>query len=118
MTTKSDQTITELEVTLTEKWSTGRGDQKQTKEFKLGQMKLPAGFAIKPGDMKEIPFELPFKMINSENDKYTEQGGVLGGLGKIGAFADAEHSTYRVVAAISAKGVVIPATDGKDIKFV
>ena len=56
MTTKSDQFIIDLTVKLIEKYTTGRGDEKSTKEFDMGVIKIPCNFDIKTGETKEVPF--------------------------------------------------------------
>src|SRR5438105_2194686 len=78
LTTKSDQDVLDIEVKLIEEYNTGRGDEKKKKEFTLGQVKINGGFTIKTGETKEIPFSLPFKIINSNADDLKEMGGSMG----------------------------------------
>ncbi len=117
LTSKSDQQLQEIEVKLVESWSTGRGDDKTTKEFDLGKVTVP-GFALKAGESRELPFTLSFEMIKSNADELKEKGGALGALGKAAAFANAEKSTFRVVATGDVKGTAFGPTDGKDIRLI
>jgi hypothetical protein len=117
VSTKSDQQVQELVVKLVEHWTSGRGDNKTTKEFELGTVKLP-GLALKSGESREVPFTLPFVMLKSGNDKLKEKGGVLGALGKAGAFMDGEKSVYRLTASASVKGTAFNPSSSKDIKIV
>lgn len=118
LTTKSEQEITEIEISLKEEYTTGRGDDKKTKEFTLGELKLPVNFTIKPGETKEIPFDLDFKMLKSNNDELRERGGAMGALGSMAAFANAEKSKYTVQAHVDVKSATLDPMDEKEIKLV
>jgi SpoOM protein len=118
LTTKSEQEIVEIEVKMLEEWTTGRGDDKKTKEFTLGEITIPAGFTIKPGETKEIPFRLEFEMLKSDNDEMKEKGGVRGAIGSMGAFADNERSEYFVDADVDVKSATLDPSDKKPIKLV
>ena len=118
LSAKSDQEILKLTVTITESYTTGRGDEETTKEYDLGEVNLPAPFQMKAGEAKEVPFVLPFKLLKSDADVLKEKGGALGMLGKASAFANAEKSTYKVKAEADVKGTMIDPSDEKDIKLV
>jgi hypothetical protein len=118
LTTKSDQYITDLTVKLIEKYTTGRGEEKKTKEYELGVVKTPCNFDIKTGETKEIPFTLNFQILKSGNDELKEKGGVMGGIGKLGAFANNEKSEYSVIATADVKSAALDPNDIKDIKLV
>lgn len=114
---KSDQIIESVEVVLEENWTTGRGDDKKEETFKLGTVKLP-GFEIKNGETKRVEFTLPFTYAKSSNEDLAGKGGVLGGIGKLGAFASGESSTFRLVATVDVKGATFDPNDILDIKRI
>lgn len=118
LTTKSEQEIKEMTVKMIEEYSTGKGDEKKTKEFELGVVKFPAAFTITPGETKEIPFSLPFSVLKSNNDELKEKGGVLGTLGKVAAFATSEKSLYFVIAEADVKAAALDPSDKKEIQLV
>lgn len=118
LTTKSDQQIIDLTVKLVESYTTGRGEEKKTKEFDLGEVKIPCNFDIKTGETKEIPFTLDFTILNSSNDDLKEKGGVMGGIGKLGAYANNESSKYSIIATVDVKSAVLDPNDIKDVKLV
>jgi sporulation-control protein spo0M len=118
LTTKSEQEVLKIEVKMLEEWTTGRGDDKKTKEFTLGEVTFPQGFIIKPGEMKEIPFRLEFELLKSNNDELKEKGGVRGALGTVGAFASNESSEYFVDADVDVKSAALDPSDKKPIKLV
>lgn len=112
---KSDQEVVSVEVKFEEKWSTGRGEEKTEKTFTLGTQKFP-GFTMKAGETKKIEYSVPFTYTKSGNDKMAEQGGVMGGLGKLSKFADAEKSTFQIVATCDVKGATFDPNDVKEVK--
>ena len=118
LTSKSDQHILSVEVTLVEEYTTGRGENKDSTEFDLGQYVDNKPFDIKAGEQKEIPFTFNFDILKSENDKLKEKGGVLGAAGKLGSLMDNEKSRYFVKADVDVKGVAFDPGDEKNIKLV
>ncbi|MDC8004621.1 sporulation protein [Aureisphaera galaxeae] len=118
LTTKSEQEVVDITVQLLEEYTTGRGDDKQEKEFELGEVKVPGGFSIAPGDTKEVPFSLPFTLVKSNADDLKEMGGALGTLGKLGKFANNEKSSYFVDAEADVKSAALDPSDKKEVKLV
>jgi hypothetical protein len=114
----SDQHVLELNVKLTETWSTGRGDQKTEKEFELGKLTIATSFDMKQGELRSFDFVLPFELVKSDNDEFKEKGGALGVLGAAAAFASAEKSSYRVSAEADVKGAALDPSDVKLIQLL
>jgi hypothetical protein len=115
VTGKSDQIIEHVEVEFEEKFTTGRGDDAKTKEFKLGSVKL-GGFNIKAGETKTIDYVLPFSYAKTSNEELAEKGGVMGGLGKLGSFAAGEKSEFSITATVDVKGATFDPNDIIQIK--
>ena len=118
LTTKSEQLVTEITVKVIEQYSTGRGDDKETKNFTLGSVKLPANFTIKSGETKEFPYVLDFQLVKSSNDELKEKGGALGAVGSLAKLANKEKSAYFVEVEVDVKGAVLDPSDKKEIKLV
>ncbi len=118
LTTKSEQEIVSYKVKMVEEYTTGRGDEKKTKEYELGIVTAACGFTLKPGETKELTFTLPFSLLKSGNDELKEKGGALGALGKLGSFADNEKSKYFVDADVDVKSAALDPSDKKEIKIV
>ena len=118
LTTKSDQDIVDITVTVFEEFTTGRGDSKKTKKFDLGEIKMTDAFAIKTGETKEVPFTVPFSLLKSNNDELAEKGGVMGGIGKLGKFASNEKSEYFVEADVDVKAAALDPSDKKEFTIV
>ena len=118
LTSKSDQDVKEIVVKFLEEYTTGRGDSKKTTKLELGVVTIPAGFAIKSGETKEIPFTVPFTLIKSNNDSLKEKGGALGALGSISAFASNEQSKYFIEADADVAAAALDPSDKKEIRLV
>lgn len=114
---KSDQSILSIEIALKEEYSTGRGDDKTTKTYELGKLKL-SGFDMKTGETKDVPFKLNYSYAKSDNESLSEKGGVVGGLGKLGSFASGEKSEFKLWATADVKGAALDPNDFKELKRV
>ena len=118
LTSKSEQEIKEVEIKMIEEYTTGRGDDKETKELTLGKIKITEAMTIKEGETKEIPFSLPYSIIKSNNDELKEKGGALGSIGKLGSFAKNEKSEYFIEAEVDVLSAALDPSDKKKIKLV
>jgi sporulation-control protein spo0M len=118
LTTKSEQEVVSYTVKMYEEYTTGRGNEKKTKQYELGKIKIPESFVIKPGDVKEFNFSLPFTLLKSSNDELIEKGGALGALGKMASFASNEASKYFVDADVDVKSAALDPSDKKEIRVV
>lgn len=118
LTTKSDQEIKTMKVSLIEKYTTGRGDDKVTKDFTLGTQKFEESFDIKTGENKVFDFNFPFKISQSNNDALKEKGGAMGAIGSLGKFANNEKSEYVVDVSVDVKAAALDPTEEVDVKLV
>ncbi len=116
---KSEQEILSIELEMVEEWSIGRGEDKITREFVLGELDLvEENFKINSGETKEYDFILKYELVKSKNDKMKDKGGVSGALGKAGSFLDAEKSVFYVIADVDVKGTALDPGDKQRIKLV
>ena len=118
LTSKSEQQVMSYKIKMIEEYTTGRGDQKKTKTFELGNASKPLDIVVMPGETKEVEFELPFNVLKSDNDRLKEMGGALGALGKLASFAGNEKSEFFVVADIDVKAAALDPSDKKEFRFV
>ncbi|MDX2359207.1 MAG: sporulation protein [Crocinitomicaceae bacterium] len=118
LTTKSEQEITEMTVSLIEKYTTGRGDDETTKEFTLGKQNFKDLITIKPGDSKVYDFDFTFEALKSRNDELKDKGGVSGAIGSLGKFANKEKSEFVVDVSVDVKAAALDPTEEVDVKLV
>lgn len=117
LTTKSEQQIVEITVKVIEEYTTGRGDDKTTKEFTLGSTKLPSDFTLKAGETKEIAYSFGFELLKSSNDELKEKGGTMGKIGSLAQFANGEKSAYFIEVEVDVKSAVLDPSDKKEFKL-
>lgn len=119
VTGKSEQEITLVKIGLFEHWRTGGGEDKTEKHFELGGVDIcTEAFTIQEGEERKFPFSLPFSLIHSKNDEMAGQGGVMGAMGKVGAFLDQEKSTFKLVAMADVKAATFDPNCEKVLKKV
>ena len=117
LTSKSDLHVLTVDVSLIEEWTTGRGEDKETKDLELGKIRLGGNFDIKAGEEKTVQFQLPFELVKSNAEQLQERGGALGALGSVAKFANNEQSEYFVVADCDVKGTALDPSDKKQVQL-
>ena len=122
--TKSDKTVTGLEVKVIEELTTtvgeGEDKKKETETTVLGSVKFPdhdpgLGYPLdlKPGQDREQPFTLNVRLTT----RLQNFSGVIGGLGKMAAFASGEKVEYFLVAEAGVKGAAFAASAREKLKI-
>jgi hypothetical protein len=106
LTTKTDKEVKKMTYKLLLKRTSGRGEERKTKEHVLAQSAQDQPFDLNKGETKTIDFTIPYSLEKSLKD----MGGVLGTIGKIGAFAAKEIDEYFVVAECGVKGAAFSPT--------
>jgi hypothetical protein len=114
---KSGQSVQKIDITLIEEFSTGRGQERTTREFELGKTTIAQPFEIGAGESKSLDFNLPFRVMKSNSETLKEKGGALGMLGKAASFAGNEKSEFKVKAAASVKGTVLGPSAARPIRL-
>jgi hypothetical protein len=113
LTTKSDKTVNKMIYKFLLKKTTGSGEEKKTKEYTIAENIQP-GFELKAGETKTLDMELTYNLEKSLAD----MGGVLGAIGKVGAFLSSDKEEYFVVAQADVKGAAFSPSDWVPVKVV
>jgi hypothetical protein len=106
LTTKSDKQILGMTYKFMLRRTKGSGDSKEVKESTVGSSSSTETFDLKAGETKTIDFAIPYSMEKTLAD----MGGVLGGLGKLAAFAG-DKLEYYVSATAKVKGAAFDPSD-------
>jgi hypothetical protein len=117
ITTKSEVTITSMEVVFEEKYTKGSGDNKTVKEFEWGKTEWNETFVLKAGETKTVDFTVAFERPLSSTQAMADKGGVMGGIGKAASFLSNEKSQYYVKASIDVKGAVLDPSATVEVSF-
>jgi hypothetical protein len=107
LTTKSDKQVLGMTYKFMLRRTKGSGDQKEVKEFTVGTASTSDTFDLKAGETKTIEFTVPYALEKTLAD----MGGVLGGIGKLAAFASGEKLEYYVTAIAKVKGAAFDPSD-------
>jgi hypothetical protein len=114
LTSMGDKQVTKMGYKFILERTSGRGDEKETKEHILAQSIRQEPFEMKTGETKEVEFAIPYSLDKSLKDL----GGVLGAIRKLGAFAAAEKDEYFVIASCSVKGAAFDVKDKTRVTLV
>lgn len=114
LTSKSDKEVQKITYKLLLRKSTGRGQDRKTQDFILGQSAYNEPFTIKAGETKTFDFTIPYSVSKGLKD----MGGALGAVGKVAAFATAEKMEYMVLAECSVKGAALSPWNKVDVQIV
>ena len=122
--TKTDKVLKGVEVKVVEELTTTEEEdgekKKKTKTKVLGSAKFPDHepglgypFELKAGENKEQAFTVNVTLTT----QLQNMGGVIGGLGKLAAFAASEKLEYFLVAEASVQGAVFKPSDKQKLKI-
>ena len=115
LTTKVEKTVKLVEIELVDEFSSGRKDSKESKTFQLGKVILEKPIQMPLKGRKEINFQLPFKLHQTEADNMQDQGGVVGAFGKIESHLKSEEHKYTVWIHVHVEDSWIEANDYKEV---
>jgi len=114
LTSKGDKQVLKLIYKFILQKTTGRGENRQTKEFVIGQATAAEPFEIKTGESRTLDFAISYSIDRTLAD----MSGVLGTVGKIGAFAAGEKLEYFVVATCDVKGTALDPSAKVEVTLV
>ncbi len=114
LTTKTEKHVLSLNYKFVLRRTKGSGQDRESKDYTLGEASYDQPFDIKPGETKTFDFTIPYALEQSLKD----MGGVLGAIGKIGAFATNEKDEYFVQAICDVKGTPFDPADKVPVTIV
>ncbi|MCE9545638.1 MAG: sporulation protein [Planctomycetia bacterium] len=114
LASKSDKQVLKMTYALVMETTTGKGEEKKTKKSVLGQSINKEGFEIKAGEEKEMDFQFTYAIPETLKDK----GGMLGAMGKLGAFANSEKVKYYISACCDVKGTALDPEAKHEVTIV
>lgn len=109
------QVVRRIRIILIERYSRGRSKEKLVDEYELGQVQLDHRLEVLPGEIRELPFELPFELTQSNIDGFGRRNLLFSGLAKAAKAINAVGSEFRVEAEAEVEGVALNPFDKKAI---
>jgi hypothetical protein len=114
LTSKSDKEVQKLVYKFLLRKTSGRGNERKTKDFILGQSSSNEPLTIKGGETRTIDFTIPYSVEKGLKD----MGGVLGTVGKLAAFAASEKLEYLVIVECHVKGTALNPWNKVNVEIV
>ncbi len=118
ITAKSEQQVLSITVELREEFTSGRDGDKKEQRFVLGTQRFGEQFTLQEGETRTLPISLPIAFRQSANAQLQGKGGLLGGMGKLNAWAAAEKSTYKLHCVVDVSGTSLDPSGEQDLKLV
>ena len=110
-TTKSDSKVRSFKLSLTERFSRGRGDKRLTDEYVLGSYEHTTSFTIKKEEIIEIPFVLQYGRMQSEMDRLENRNFVFRGIVSLAKKLKRVRSTFELVIEANVVGTKLDPYD-------
>jgi len=114
LTSKGEKHVLKLVYKFVMLKTTGRGEDKKTKEFVLSQSVMNEPFDMKTGESRTLDFAIIYAL----ETRLKDQAGMMGTVGKIGAFAVGEREEYFVIAECDVKGTALDPSDKLEVTLV
>ncbi len=111
---KSSQSICHITVELRAKFEAGRDDERQEQVVTLGTVQFGEPFRLHAGERRDVPFAVPLQLRPPGSAQPQQRGG----LAKTGTWANAEKSTYQLVATVAVRGTTLAPSATADLRLV
>ncbi len=112
------QTISSFKVVMIEKYARGRSEERLTDEYELGEITVEKIIEVPAEGTVEVPFQLPYRVTNSEMDEMQNRNIFSGALVKALKYYENVNSEFRVEAEAKVGGVALNPFDKKIIELV
>ena len=116
--TKNAQTVTTIKFALIERYNRGRGKEKRTDEYLLGETTIHRRIDIPAEGSTELPFEIPFSILQSDMDRMEQGNFIARSIVRAAKWAEGVQSQYRIEAEAVVEGVALNPFDKKEVKLV
>jgi hypothetical protein len=114
LSAKSDRFVAGVHFKFIQRRTTKEDGKKKTKENVLGKTSQTLNIDLRAGESRTVDFQLPYSASKSLKDK----GGLMGGVGKLAAFATGEKDEYIVIAEADVDGALTEPSDNKNVTMV
>jgi hypothetical protein len=116
--TKNAQTVTTIKFALIERYNRGRGKEKRTDEYLLGETTIHRRIDIPAEGSAELLFEIPFSILQSDMDRMEQRNFLARSIVRAAKWAEGVQSHYRIEAEAIVEGVALNPFDKKEVKLV
>jgi len=118
ISTKSEKTITGINLTLIEKYKRGRSEERLINKYVLGSIQLESHLKVTPERIEKIDFTLPFNLMLSEMDQLEKDNFLLKPFVKLAKKLKNVQSEYKLEVIAFVKETKLNAIAKKNITLV
>jgi hypothetical protein len=111
------QTVTAVRIKLIERYSRGRGANKLVDEYTLAEMELLEEIQVPEGQLVEIDFSLPFKLVKSDVEAFGSRNLLFKGIAGVANFTRNVHAQFRVEAEATVRGTALSPFARRDLRI-
>ncbi len=104
---KRDQVVESVNIKLIEKYTRGRRKNKLIDEYILGEMDYDKPFNVPSEQFIQLEFSLPFKVVQSDMDRYSDWNFITRGLVEVAKKVKNAKSEFRFEATARVKGTAV-----------
>lgn len=115
---KNAQTVTSIKVVFIERYFRGRGKEKRTDEYLLGETTIFKRIDVPAEGSVDVKFEIPYSLIQSEMDRLQERNFLAKKFVHAAKWLEGVQSQFRVEAEATVEGVALNPFDKKEIKLI
>ncbi|WP_236978116.1 hypothetical protein [Membranihabitans maritimus] len=115
---RQDSEVESIRLRIVERFMRGRRGGKLINEYLLGESEVVGKFTIKAEEPTEIEFALPFKVLQSDMDRWESKNLIFKGLIKTAKWVRGVKSVFRIEVEADVKGMAISPLLKKDINLI
>ena len=113
----NEQKVNYIKVIMIERFTRGRGKEKMTDEYRLGEINLEREITIPKEKNVEIDFTLPFQLTKSDMDELEDKNLIFSGLVKVAKKLRGVKSQFFVEAESKVVGTALNPFDKREIEL-
>lgn len=115
---KNAQVVTSIKLVLIERYNRGRGKEKRTDEYLLGETTIHRRIEVPAEGSAELKFEIPFSIIRSDMDKLEGRNILAKNFVKAVKWMEGVQSQFRVEVEATVEGVALSPFERKEVKLI
>lgn len=115
---KNAQVVTSIKLALIERYYRGRGKEKRTDEYLLGETTIYKRIEVPAEGSVDVKFELPFSIIQSDMDRLEDKNFLAKRLVRAAKWLEGVDSQFRVEAEATVEGVALNPFDKKEVRLI
>ena len=113
----SAQTVTGIKMVLVERYQRGRGEQRRTDEYELGNLSIERRIEVPAQEPIELRFTMDYEPLRSEMDDLARRNVFYRGLVKVAKTFEQVDSQYFIIAEADVEGTALNPFDKKEVFF-